>query len=210
MTEPTFDPGFRAQLETLFHWRRDVRRFHTIPLPPGLLDRLLALANGAPSVGLSQPWRFVTIDDPVRRQAIRSNFAATNAAALVTQSPGRAALYTRLKLAGLEEAPTHLAVCVDPEPIQGHGLGRATQPETAAYSAILAIHTLWLAARADGIGLGWVSILDPVAALATLDLPPDWRLVAYLCLGYPQEPSETPELEQEGWEIRHPVEVLSR
>ena len=210
MTQPSFDPAFQAQLETLFHWRRDVRRFLPTPLPTGQLDRLLTLANAAPSVGLSQPWRFVTIDDPARRAAIRTNFATTNAEALAAQPTNRTALYARLKLAGLDEAPIHLAVCVDPTPTQGHGLGRATQPETAAYSAVLAIHTLWLAARAEGIGLGWVSILDPAAALATLNLPPTWRLVAYLCLGHPQNPSETPELEQEGWETRHPPTVLRR
>lgn len=212
---PTFDPAFQAQLETLFHWRRDVRRFLPTPLPAGQLDRLITLANGAPSVGLSQPWRFITVEDPTRRAEIRANFTATNADALAAhaltdQPTGRSATYARLKLAGLVEAPAHLAVCVDPDPTQGHGLGRSTQPETAAYSAVLAIHTLWLAARAEGLGLGWVSILNPESALQTLNVPQTWRLVAYLCLGLPATPSETPELEQEGWETRHPPTILRR
>lgn len=205
-----FGPAFRSELEALFAWRRDVRSFRPDPLPPGLVDRLLAVADGAPSVGLSQPWRFVTVDDPGRRHAIRANYHACNAAALADQAPGRAALYTRLKLAGLDEAPCHLAVCLEPAPSQGGGLGRATQPEAVAYSAVLAIHTLWLAARAEGVGVGWVSILDPEAALATLSVPPSWRLVAYLCLGWPAAEHDVPELERMGWEQRHPAAIMRR
>ena len=207
---PRFDDGFRAQLGELFAWRRDVRRFRPEPLPPGQLDRLLAVADGAPSVGLSQPWRFVTVDDPARRLAIRENFERSNAAALQAQADERAGRYARLKLAGLDEAPCHLAVCVDPNPAQGGGLGRATQPETTAYSAVLAIHTLWLAARTEGVGVGWVSILDPAAALAALDVPASWRLVAYLCLGLPLHEDDVPELQREGWARRNPCVVLRR
>jgi 5,6-dimethylbenzimidazole synthase len=207
---PRFDAAFRAQLDLLFQWRRDVRRFQPDPLPDGLLERLLAAANGAPSVGLSQPWRFVTVADPGRRAAIRGNFLSSNAAALAALPDEQAGLYARLKLAGLDEAPVHLAVCVDPAPAQGHGLGRTTQPETTAYSAVLAIHTMWLAARAEGVGLGWVSILDPAAALRALDVPEAWRLVAYLCLGRPLQDSTRPELEQEGWSERQPVALLRR
>ena len=207
---PSFDAAFREGLATLFRWRRDVRRFRTEPLAPGVLGRLLELANGSPSVGLSQPWRFVLVEDAGRRAAIRANFMAANAAALEAQGSGRAGVYARLKLAGLEEAPVHLAVCVDPAPEAGGGLGRMTQPETAAYSAVLAIGTLWLAARAEGVGLGWVSILDPAAALTTLDVPAGWGLVAYLCLGYPAEEAVVPELERAGWEVRRGVELLRR
>ncbi len=207
---PRFDEGFRAQLTELFAWRRDVRRFRPDPLPDGLLDRLLAVADGAPSVGLSQPWRFVTIDDPVRRRAIRENFERSNAAALLLQGDARVGRYARLKLSGLDEAPCHLAVCVDPDPAQGGGLGRATQPETTAYSAVLAIHTLWLAARTEGVGVGWVSILDPAAALAVLEVPASWRLVAYLCVGFPLHEDDVPELQREGWARRNPGVVVRR
>lgn len=206
----TFDAAFQAGLEALFQQRRDVRHFRPDPLPPGLLEWLLTLASSAPSVGLSQPWRFATVDDPARRAAIRLNFLAANASAASAHGGNRAALYARLKLEGLDQAPVHLAVCVDPDPAQGSGLGRATQPETAAYSAVLAIHTLWLAARAHGVGLGWVSILDPAAALQTLGMPPGWRLVAYLCLGFPAQEDDTPELEREGWETRRPPALLRR
>jgi len=191
-------------------WRRDVRHFRTDPLPPGLLDGLLAVANLAPSVGLSQPWRFVLVDDPGRRAAVRASFVASNAAALGAQAPGRAALYAGLKLAGLDQAPCHLAVFADPQPGQGGGLGRRSMPETPAYSAVMAVHTLWLAARANGLGLGWVSILDPAQVVAALDVPPGWTFIGYFCLGYPAQEAEAPELERAGWEQRRGPVVLHR
>jgi len=197
-------------LTDLVRWRRDVRHFRTDPLPPGLLDGLLAVANLAPSVGLSQPWRFVLVDDPGRRAAVRASFVASNAAALGAQAPGRAALYAGLKLAGLDQAPCHLAVFADPQPGQGGGLGRRSMPETPAYSAVMAVHTLWLAARANGLGLGWVSILDPAQVVAALDVPPGWTFIGYFCLGYPAQEAEAPELERAGWEQRRGPVVLHR
>ncbi len=198
---PSFSSDFCGGLAQLLAWRRDVRRFRPEPLPDGLLPQLLALAHTAPSVGLSQPWRFVTVDDPGRRAAVRASFEACNRAA----AAGQPAAYARLKLAGLDEAPCHLAVFADPDPGQGHGLGRASMPETAAYSAVVAVHTLWLAARATGVGLGWVSILDPEAVAAALEVPAAWRLIGYLCLGYPREEADSPELERAGWERRRPL-----
>jgi 5,6-dimethylbenzimidazole synthase len=175
-----------------------------------LLNGLLEVACLAPSVGLSQPWRFVTVDEPGRRAAIRDNFLACNAQALASQAD-RAGDYARLKLAGLDHAPCHLAVFAEPEPEQGGGLGRQTMPETTAYSAVLAIHTLWLAARAEGLGLGWVSILDPARVIQAIEAPTTWRLIAYLCLGYPGTEDDTPELERTGWEWRRLTpEVLRR
>lgn len=205
-----FDAAFRAELGRLFAWRRDVRRFRRDGLAAGQLERLLAVADGAPSVGLSQPWRFVLVGDAVRRAAVRESFCTCNAAALAGQSEGRASGYARLKLAGLDEAPVHLAVCVDPEPSQGGGLGRATMPEMAVYSVVLAVHTLWLAARAEGVGVGWVSILEPGVVMRALEVPVAWRLVAYLCLGLPERESVVPELEEAGWERRRAVPVLER
>jgi 5,6-dimethylbenzimidazole synthase len=199
---PHFDEQFRATLAELLVWRRDVRRFRTDPLPDGLLDRLLQLAALAPSVGFSQPWRWVTVDQPQRRAEILAGFRDCNQQALSDFAGARAALYARLKLAGLAEAPVHLAIFVDPETPVGHGLGRKTMPEMLAYSAVCAVHTVWLVARAHGIGLGWVSILDPVEVQRTLDVPPHWQLIAYLCLGYPESEEDHPELEREGWETR--------
>ena len=204
-TGPVFDEAFRAQLVELFRWRRDVRRFRSDPVPPSLLDQLLGIASLAPSVGLSEPWRMVTVDDPPRRAAVRASFEACNAQALAGQDAGRANAYARLKLAGLDEAPCQFAVFAEPDPEQGHGLGRATMPETTAYSAVLAVHTLWLAARAFGLGLGWVSILDPAAVAAALDVPRGWTLVGYFCMGYPRSENDAPELERLGWEQRRPA-----
>ncbi|GAB0118551.1 5,6-dimethylbenzimidazole synthase [Acidisoma sp. 7E03] len=199
---PDFDSRFREQLQALFRWRRDVRHFRADPVDPALLDRLLDTACLAPSVGLSEPWRFVTVADAARRAAIRANFARSNAEALASQADAQAAAYARLKLAGLDQAPCHFAVFSEPEPEQGRGLGRRTMPETTAYSAVMAVYTLWLAARAEGLGLGWVSILDPRDIATVLDVPQHWTFIGYFCLGYPAETHETPELERAGWERR--------
>ena len=202
MTSPEFDDAFRAQLHALFRWRRDVRHFRSDPVPPQVLADLLETACLAPSVGLSQPWRFVTVDAPERRAAVRADFARCNAAALSDHSAEAASAYARLKLAGLDDAPCHLAIFADPEPAQGHGLGRRTMPEMPTYSAVMAAHTLWLAARAQGLGLGWVSILDPAAIAAILDVPEAWTFVGYFCIGTPCSDEEIPELERAGWEHR--------
>jgi 5,6-dimethylbenzimidazole synthase len=203
-----FDAAFRARLRDLLLWRRDVRRFRPDPLPSGMLESLIELACLAPSVGLSQPWRFVIVEDGARRAAVRENFAACNAQALCAQAPQRAGLYARLKLAGLDEAPVHFAVFADRATTQGHGLGRRTMPEMVEYSAVTAVHTIWLAARAQGIGLGWISILDPGAIAAILDVPTTWKLIGYFCLGYPEAEDTVPELEQAGWEERSAVSAM--
>lgn len=197
-----WDDGFRAGLAELLRWRRDVRRFRPEPLDPSLLTELLRLAMLSPSVGNAQPWRFVLVDDPARRARITSLFERENAEAAQGYADERGALYRALKLAGLREAPVHLAVFCDEETARGAGLGRRTMPETLRYSVVCAIHTLWLAARARGVALGWVSILDPGAATAALDVPSSWSLIGYLCLGWPAESSDCPELERAGWEKR--------
>ncbi|MFZ4808063.1 MAG: 5,6-dimethylbenzimidazole synthase [Hyphomicrobiaceae bacterium] len=202
MPPPVFDAAFQERLSDLFAWRRDVRSFRPDPLDDGLLDRLIAEACLAPSVGLAEPWRFVVVADAVRRAAIVASFERANTAALDTYEGERAALYARLKLEGLREAPVQLAVFSDETTEQGRGLGRQTMPEMLRYSVVTAVHTLWLAARARGIGVGWVSILDPDAVTAALDVPPGWHLVAYLCIGYPRETHSEPELARRGWEQR--------
>jgi 5,6-dimethylbenzimidazole synthase len=207
----SFDNAFRVRLRELLVWRRDVRRFRRDPLPGGTLEALIELACLAPSVGLSQPWRFVIVEDGAVRAAIRDNFTACNAQALVAQAPQRAGLYARLKLAGLDEAPVHFAVFADRSTAQGHGLGRHTMPEMIDYSAVTAVHTIWLAARAQGIGMGWVSILDPAAVAASLNVPAEWKFIGYFCLGYPQADDTIPDLEQAGWEQRRlPASIILR
>ena len=202
VSPPSFPPAVRDGLADLLAWRRDVRSFRRDPLPAGTLERLIAAACLAPSVGLSEPWRFVVVEDPARRAAMRANFQAANAQALLAQDASRRAAYARLKLAGLDDAPVHVAAFCDAAPEQGHGLGRATMPDALAYSVAIAIHTLWLAARLEGIGLGWVSILDPAAVASTLDVPADWRFIGYLCLGYPAAEDDRPTLQRAGWEER--------
>lgn len=199
---PEFDQEFRANLEALLRWRRDVRRFRRDPVPLALLEQLLGLAALAPSVGNAQPWRFVKVDDPARRAAVRDSFEACNRAALAAYEGERAALYARLKLAGLDAAPVQLAVYADVQAPTGFGLGRRTMPETLAYSVVCAVHALWLAARAYGLGVGWVSIVDPAAIGRILGVPEGWTLVAYLCIGFPEEEHLDPELVRHGWQQR--------
>jgi 5,6-dimethylbenzimidazole synthase len=203
---PRFDAETRARLYDLLRWRRDVRRFQRTPLPEGTIERLIGLACLSPSVGLSEPWRFVLVEVPARRAAIRTNFETCNKEALEQQDPDKAALYARLKLAGLDEAPVQIAVFSDRTTAQGSGLGRLTMPETLDYSVVTAVHTLWLTARAEGIGLGWVSILDPAGVTEILEVPSDWVFIGLLCLGYPQAEDDRPALERAGWEHRHAPE----
>jgi len=202
--KPDFDTLFNQRLEALFRWRRDVRRFKTDPIPDDLQKQLLKRAILAPSVGNSQPWRFVVVDDKTRRKKIRDDFESCNKDALKDYSGEKANLYARLKLSGLDQAPVQLAVYSDHGSGRGKGLGQKTMPEMLDYSVVAAINTLWLAARAEGVGMGWVSILHPETVNAILDVPENWRLVAYLCLGYPVEEHDDPELVRYGWEDRAP------
>jgi 5,6-dimethylbenzimidazole synthase len=186
-TPPVFDARFRAEFETLLRWRRDVRRFRRDPVPQAIIEAALDLA---------------CLESAAARAAVRANFRRANAAALAAQAPERQALYARLKLAGLEEAPVQLAVFCDDATTQGHGLGQASMPETRRYSVVQAIQLLWLALRAEGLGLGWVSIVDPEALARDLAVPAEWRLVGYLCIGWPEEETAVPELERARWQAR--------
>ncbi|MTJ80206.1 MAG: 5,6-dimethylbenzimidazole synthase [Telmatospirillum sp.] len=208
MVPPRFDETFQRQFEQLLIWRRDVRHFRRDPIDQTLIDRLIAMSCLAPSVGNSQPWRFVRVSDPARRAAIRANFMTCNAEALQSYHGEKARLYATLKLAGLDDAPEHLAVFCDNGSETGHGLGSRTMPETKNFSVVAAIYTLWLAARIHGLGVGWVSILDPAQACEALDVPPDWSLVAYLCVGRPVEQSDEPELVRLGWQQREAFEKV--
>lgn len=206
----SYDAAFRAGLRDLMEWRRDVRRFRTDPVEAAVLNRCLDAFRLAPSVGLSEPWRVVLVETAAARAAALANYEAANATALQSYSDEKAALYAQLKLSGMREAPVHLAVYCDEATDQGSGLGAATMPETRAYSVVGAITHFWLAARAEGLGVGWVSILDPLRLTADLDLPPDWRLIGYLCVGWPEAVADTPELERAGWEARQPALRLER
>jgi len=205
---PSFDGAFAAQFRDLVLWRRDVRRFRSDPVDEALVLPLIELASRAPSVGHSQPWRFVLVEDKARRDAVRQSFARANAEALDGYAGEARACYARLKLAGLEVAPVHLAVFADEATSAGAGLGRQTMPETLRYSVVGAVHTLWLAARAEGLGLGWISILEPAVVTRSLDVPETWTLIAYLCLGWPEEEHQDPELVRHGWQERVALDEL--
>lgn len=200
MSAPEFNGAFRTKLSELFAWRRDVRHFRTDPIPMETIAGLVREASHSPSVGYSQPWRFVTVESADRRRLVAASFERANAEALNGYAGDDAAKYAGLKLSGLREAPVHLAVFCDTQTETGKGLGRQTMPETLAYSVAMAIYTFWLAARARGIGAGWVSILDPNSVMQALDVPSTWQLVAYLCVGYPNEEHDVPELRRAGWE----------
>jgi 5,6-dimethylbenzimidazole synthase len=202
---PTFDAAFRSKLATLISWRRDVRRFSDRPVAAALIEDLLDLAQLAPSVGNSQPWRWVQVDSPAKRDGVRANFAASNAAACQAQPDERAQAYASLKLQGLDRAPCQFAVFCDRALHQGLGLGRHSMPEMLEYSTAVMIATFWLAARAAGLGVGWVSILDPPGLGRLLDTPPSWKLIAYLCVGWPESEHLDPELERLGWQQRTSV-----
>ncbi len=198
-----FPPEFRDQLNDLMRWRRDVRHFHDDkPVPDELLGQVLDAIRLAPSVGLSEPWRIVTVKSDAARAKALANFEAANAEALNGYSGDRAKKYAGLKLSGMRDAPVQLAVFCDDGTDKGAGLGAGTMPEARRYSVVSAIMNFWLAARAHGLGVGWVSIIDPLQLATDLDVPEGWALVAYLCVGWPIEASLTPELEKVEWEKR--------
>jgi len=192
-----------ASIEALLVWRRDVRHFETRPIAEAEMERLFGLVQLAPSVGNAQPWRFLRVQTPALRATLADHVDETARRAGERYDAAELGpLYHSLKLHGLREAPEIIAVFSDEAPLAGHGLGIATMPEALRYSTVLAIHTLWLAAQSHGIGLGWVSIVDPAFVARLLDVPEHWHFMALLCLGHAEEASETPELERRGWQSR--------
>jgi 5,6-dimethylbenzimidazole synthase len=207
-TGPVFDAAFREKLASLMHWRRDVRRFRRDPVDWASVEECLRIACQGPSVGNSQPWRFIRVEDPARQQALRQEFESANAKALAGYEGERAHLYASLKLSGLDDAPLQVSACSDGDAPAGLGLGSDTMPEVKAYSVVAAIQTLWLLLRSRGIGLGWVSIFDPCAVKRVLGVPPEWTFLGHLCIGYPEEETDIPELVSAGWQERLPFEEM--
>jgi 5,6-dimethylbenzimidazole synthase len=201
-----FDEGARQAVYRAIRERRDVRRgFLPEPMPDDLLGKLLEAAHNAPSVGLMQPWRFIVVRDIGVRQRVHKIFLDANQQALAFYEGEQQRNYSGLKLEGILEAPQNLCIVCDPQSSQGHQLGRRTMPETALYSAVCAVQNLWLAARAEGIGVGWVSILEPNQLRRVLNIPGHITPVAYLCLGYVEAFATEPDLERAGWEKRTPL-----
>jgi 5,6-dimethylbenzimidazole synthase len=206
-----FDESERRAVYRAIRERRDVRRgFLPEPMPDELLNRLLEAAHNAPSVGLMQPWRFIIVRDVAVRQTIHNIFLDANGHASAGYEGERRKNYAGMKLEGILEAPQNLCIVCDSDSRQGHRLGRSTMPETALYSTVCAIQNLWLAARVEGIGIGWVSILEPDLLRRALNIPEHVTPVAYLCLGYVDAFATEPDLERVGWEKRTPLKsVLS-
>ncbi|WP_271951454.1 5,6-dimethylbenzimidazole synthase [Ruegeria faecimaris] len=202
MRDQTFTDDFRAQFDLLLRLRRDVRRFRDDAVDEAVLTRCLDAFRLAPSVGLSEPWRVVRVESTAAREAALKNFQAANAQALKGYSGDNARLYSQLKLTGMQEAPVQLAVFCDDSTDKGRGLGAGSMPEMRRYSVVSAVTLFWLALRTEGMGLGWVSILDPERMARDLNVSDSWRLIGYFCVGWPEEHSETPELQQSGWEFR--------
>ena len=190
MSHPSdpFSPDEKRGVYRAIYERRDVRgQFLRRPLPPPVLGRILDAAHHAPSVGFMQPWDFIVIEDAALRGAVHANFAAANQRAAAIYSGSHREVYDHLKLEGILDAPVNLCVTCDPERTGGHRLGRQTDPATVLYSAACAVQNLWLAARAESVGVGWVSILDLDALKTLLGIPAGHTVIAYLCLGFVSE-----------------------
>lgn len=188
--------------------RRDIRHFVAFDLGEKVLRRLLEAAHAAPSVGFMQPWDFIVIRDVAQRRAIRDHVMAEKEKAGRHYTGERADLYRRIKLEGLLECSAVVAVTCDPERGGQINLGRVTMPQTAQFSVCTAIQNFWLAARAEGLGVGWVSIVDPAWIKARLAIPDGIELVALLCVGMAQAFPKEPLLQAVGWRQRESLEKL--
>lgn len=193
----------RAGLYRAIFTRRDVRsQFLNDPIPVDILARMLTAAHHAPSVGFMQPWNFIVIQSKDRRKEIHGLFEKANKEAAEKFDGDRRDHYQSLKLAGILDTPLNICITCNHDRAGDVVLGRTHMPETDLYSTVCAVQNLWLAARAEGVGIGWVSIIDPNALAKTLSLPDHVTPVAYLCLGYVSEFLNQPELEKAGWDKR--------
>ena len=188
---------------------RDVRSlFKPDPVPPAVLGRILDAAHHAGSVGYMQPWNFIVIEDPAVKQKVKQAFERERDEAAKLFDPEKKKKYLSYKLEGILEAPINLVVTSDPDRFGPQVLGRHSVPETDVYSTCCAIQNLWLAARAENVGVGWVSILKREDLYAILGIPPRITIVAYLCLGFVTHFPDRPDLEWLGWGKRLPLGEL--
>ena len=204
-----FSDDERAAVYRAIHERRDVRgQFLPDPVDDALLMRLLGAAHAAPSVGLMQPWNFIVIRDAGIRQQVRAAFQTANDEARAMFPTEKQAQYSALKLEGITEAPVNLCITCDRARGGPVVLGRTHDRDTGLYSTACAVQNLWLAARAEGVGLGWVSIIRDTDLRRILRLPDHVVPVAYLCLGHVRQLYDQPELQARGWTSRHPLESM--
>jgi nicotinate-nucleotide--dimethylbenzimidazole phosphoribosyltransferase len=208
MASGSFSDAERAGLYRAISSRRDIRNYRPDPIPEDVLWRILAAAHQAPSVGLMQPWDFIIIRDRALRQDIYEHFREVNARAAAVHEGARGDTYRALKLQGLLDAPLNLLVTCDRRRGGPHVLGRFTMRHMDEYSTCLAVQNLWLAARAEGVGVGWMSLLEPEHIAERLALPAGVIPVAYLTIGYPVTFPEEPMLRATGWSERRKLEDL--
>jgi len=189
--------------------RRDVRSlFRAAPIPPDVLARILQAAHHAGSVGYMQPWNFIVVDDARLKERVQASFERDRSEAARLFEKERREKYLSFKLEGILEAPVNLVVTSDPTRFGPQVIGRHSIPETDVYSTCCAIQNLWLAARAENVGVGWVSILKREDLYEIFQIPSHVTIVAYLCLGYVTHFPELPDLEQAGWGKRTPLAEL--
>lgn len=206
-----FDPAERDAVYRAIFERRDIRaQFLPEPVPDAVLARLLRAAHHAPSVGFMQPWDFIVVRDRTVRAAIHAAFLRANAEAAAAFEGERQATYRSLKLEGILEAPLGICVTCDRARNGPVVLGRTHQGEMDLYSAVCAVQNLWLAGRAEGIGIGWVSIVSREALRAALGIPDDIAIIAYLCAGYVSAFPSRPDLERRKWLARAPLKDVVR
>jgi nicotinate-nucleotide--dimethylbenzimidazole phosphoribosyltransferase len=199
-----YPPDVREAVHRVIAERRDIRRFRADDVAPEILERVLSAAHRAPSVGLMQPWRMIIVRDPGTRMQVR-RLAQRERLRQADTFDERARHFLDQKIEGIVEAPLGIVVCCDPGDPEATVLGRGTIPETDVYSTACAIENLWLAARAEGLGVGWVSFYRPADLRALLDIPDRVVPMAYLCVGWPDERPERPGLESSGWASRMPL-----
>lgn len=205
----SFSETERAAVYRAIVTRRDVRdQFLPDPLPDDLVKRLLAAAHAAPSVGFMQPWNFILVRDAALREKAWSAFSQANDEAADMFEGERRALYRSLKLEGIRKAPLSICVTCDPDRAGPVVLGRTHNPRMDAYSTVCAVQNLWLAARAEGVGVGWVSIFRDTDVRSLLHIPDRIEIVAWLCLGFVDQLHREPELAAKGWRQRLPLEDL--
>jgi 5,6-dimethylbenzimidazole synthase len=205
----SFNEAERAAVYKAIMLRRDVRRhFESNPIPHDVLVRILSAAHQAGSVGFMQPWDFILIEDRALRQRVLDSFVRERDRCADFYEGPRRELFLSLKLEGILESALNLCVTCDRTRGGPHVLGRSTILETDLYSTCCAIQNLWLASRAEGVGVGWVSILDPQQLSTILGLPDHVVPVAYLCMGYVREFPDGPELQRAGWRQRIPLSEL--
>ncbi|MFF4422073.1 nicotinate-nucleotide--dimethylbenzimidazole phosphoribosyltransferase [Streptomyces sp. NPDC001549] len=203
---PGYADAEREAVLRVMRERRDIRNgFRTDPIPHEVLLRVLEAAHHAPSVGHSQPWDFVVIRSAETRRSMHELAQRQREAYAKSLPKGRAKQFKALKIEAILDTPVNIVVTADPTRGGRHTLGRHTQPQMAPYSAALAVENLWLAARAEGLGVGWVSFFDEREMVRELGLPEHLEVVAYLCVGYVDEFPEEPELAQAGWSQRRPL-----